>query len=210
MTATPGEHGLVSVLKQLHDDLDTAVFDAYGWPRDLTDEQIREKTVALNAERAEEERRGLIRWPRPAFQNPSGGKVTTQTAIAEVEKDANKEAATAAASWSKKMAEQVAEVQDLLDRITGAWTIASLSCYLRYARDRNAAGPDGCLPIRARTVGLFSSLESSRDASPSPREPGDRFAFGLARPTVNSRSRPSAIRSSESSVKFVFPCSSRA
>jgi len=28
------EHGLVSVLKQVHDDLAAAVFDAYGWPRD--------------------------------------------------------------------------------------------------------------------------------------------------------------------------------
>ncbi|MCA9011224.1 MAG: class I SAM-dependent DNA methyltransferase, partial [Planctomycetaceae bacterium] len=29
------EKGLVSVLKQIHDDLDAAVFDAYGWPHDL-------------------------------------------------------------------------------------------------------------------------------------------------------------------------------
>ena len=29
--------GLVSVLKQLHDDLDAAVFAAYGWPANLTD-----------------------------------------------------------------------------------------------------------------------------------------------------------------------------
>ena len=30
------EQGIVSVLKQLHDDLDAAVFDAYGWPHDIT------------------------------------------------------------------------------------------------------------------------------------------------------------------------------
>ena len=34
------EQGLVSVLKQLHDELDLAVFDAYGWPSTLTDEEI--------------------------------------------------------------------------------------------------------------------------------------------------------------------------
>jgi hypothetical protein len=34
------EQGLVSVLEQIHDDLDAAVFDAYGWPHDLGDEQI--------------------------------------------------------------------------------------------------------------------------------------------------------------------------
>lgn len=35
-----------------HRKLDTAVFDAYGWPHDLTDEQILERLLALNLERA--------------------------------------------------------------------------------------------------------------------------------------------------------------
>jgi hypothetical protein len=48
------EKGFVSVLKKIHDDLDKAVIDAYGWPHDLTDEQILEKLVALNSERADE------------------------------------------------------------------------------------------------------------------------------------------------------------
>ncbi|HYE21209.1 MAG TPA: DNA methyltransferase [Tepidisphaeraceae bacterium] len=70
--------GLVSVLGQLHDDLDAAVFDAYGWPADLTDEQILTKLVELNRTRADEEQRGLIRWLRPAFQNPAGGSSVQQ------------------------------------------------------------------------------------------------------------------------------------
>jgi len=65
------EDGLISVLLSLHDSLDAAVFDAYGWPQDLRDEQILEKLVVLNAERVEEERRGLVRWLRPEFQNPT-------------------------------------------------------------------------------------------------------------------------------------------
>lgn len=32
------EQGLVSVLKQIHDELDAAVFDVYGWPVTLSDE----------------------------------------------------------------------------------------------------------------------------------------------------------------------------
>ncbi|MEX1233126.1 MAG: hypothetical protein WEB58_22945 [Planctomycetaceae bacterium] len=44
----------MSVLQQIHDELDAAVFDAYGWPASLTDEEILERLVALNAERAEE------------------------------------------------------------------------------------------------------------------------------------------------------------
>lgn len=51
--------------------LDAAVIDAYGWPHDITDEQILENLVALNAERAEEERNGLIRWLRPEYQAPT-------------------------------------------------------------------------------------------------------------------------------------------
>ncbi len=66
------EQGQVSVLKQIHDDLDAAVFACYGWPVTLSDEEILERMVALNAERAAEEKRGLIRWLRPEYQNPGG------------------------------------------------------------------------------------------------------------------------------------------
>lgn len=66
------DDGLVSVLKKIHDDLDAAVFDAYGWPATLSDDEILERLVALNHERAAEEKRGLIRWLRPEFQNKGG------------------------------------------------------------------------------------------------------------------------------------------
>ena len=66
--------GLVSVLRQLHDDLDAAVFAAYGWPTTLTDAEILERVVALNAERTKEEASGLVRWLRPDYQNPKGAQ----------------------------------------------------------------------------------------------------------------------------------------
>lgn len=82
------EQGLVSVLKQLHDELDAAVFDAYGWPVTLTDEEILERLVPLNAERAAEEQRGLIRWLRPEFQNPATDKPIQKTiALPEPDED---------------------------------------------------------------------------------------------------------------------------
>ncbi|WP_442482736.1 hypothetical protein [Aeoliella sp. SH292] len=81
------EWGLVSVLRQIHDDLDAAVAEAYGWPVDLTGEEILERLVALNHERAEEEKRGIIRWLRPEYQNPEGvtqrGITTTDDDIAD-------------------------------------------------------------------------------------------------------------------------------
>ncbi len=65
------EQGLVSLLKQIHDELDAAVFQAYGWPPTLSEEEILERLVALNKERAAEEAQGLIRWLRPEYRAPS-------------------------------------------------------------------------------------------------------------------------------------------
>ena len=39
-------------LDNAHRKLDAAVFDAYGWPHDLSDEEILSKLLALNVERA--------------------------------------------------------------------------------------------------------------------------------------------------------------
>ncbi len=64
------DRGRVLILKDLHDQIDRATFDAYGWPHDLTDEQILERLVALNAERATEEAAGYVRWLRPDYQIP--------------------------------------------------------------------------------------------------------------------------------------------
>ncbi len=47
-------------LQNLHRDLDQAVFAAYGWPADLPDDELLERLLALNLDRAAEEDRGLI------------------------------------------------------------------------------------------------------------------------------------------------------
>lgn len=64
------QRGLVLILKELHEQIDAATAQAYGWPADLTDEQILERLVALNAERAREEAAGHVRWLRPDYQIP--------------------------------------------------------------------------------------------------------------------------------------------
>jgi len=66
---TIDDTGLVTILRSLHDELDDAVADAYGWPGDLPEEDILTRLVDLNAERAEEEKHG-IRWLRPEYQTP--------------------------------------------------------------------------------------------------------------------------------------------
>ncbi|MDZ4188573.1 MAG: type IIL restriction-modification enzyme MmeI, partial [Hydrogenophaga sp.] len=71
------EQGLVSVLQSLHDELDAAVLQAYGWSdlgavpwadeaaRAAWTETLLERLVALNAKRAAEEAAGTVRWLRP-------------------------------------------------------------------------------------------------------------------------------------------------
>jgi hypothetical protein len=50
-----------------HKKLDAAVAAAYGWPADLTDEQILERLLALNLERAaEEEKAAKVKKPKPS------------------------------------------------------------------------------------------------------------------------------------------------
>ncbi len=100
------EQGLVSVLKQIHDDLDAAVAAAYGWPVDLSDEEILQRLVDLNAERAAEEARGVVRWLRPEFQNPArSGAGATQKKLA-MEDDLAMEDGPAVAAVAVKVEKQ--------------------------------------------------------------------------------------------------------
>jgi len=75
------DRGLVSTLKSLHDDLDAAVSAAYGRPAGLTDAEILERLVALNAERAAEEARGVIHWLRPEYQAKGQQEIKTTESI---------------------------------------------------------------------------------------------------------------------------------
>lgn len=58
---TLNEQGLIGILKEIHDQLDVAVAEAYGWPANLGEQDILSRLVALNAERIEEEKEGKIR-----------------------------------------------------------------------------------------------------------------------------------------------------
>jgi len=129
--------GLVSVLRQLHDDLDAAVFAAYCWPPMLTDAEILEPLVALNAERAKEEASGFVRWLRPDCQNP-GGAQTQQTALAvevEPESKAGKPRAGKLA-WPKTLSERVKSVSTALATVKEPVTAPELA--KRFARARAA------------------------------------------------------------------------
>ncbi|HXE51683.1 MAG TPA: hypothetical protein VN541_01665, partial [Tepidisphaeraceae bacterium] len=121
------EQGLVSVLKQIHDDLDAAVAEAYGWPADLSDEEILRRLVALNAERAEEEKRGLVRWLRPEFQNPTGVAATQQTLALAPAGKPTKTKAPKKTAWPKTLADQARAVRTALQSRGQPATAAELA-----------------------------------------------------------------------------------
>ncbi|KAA9327621.1 hypothetical protein F0P96_16725 [Hymenobacter busanensis] len=64
------QQGLASVVLSLHQQLDAAVAEAYGWPHDLPEAELLQRLVRLNHERAREEQAGLVRYLRPAYQAP--------------------------------------------------------------------------------------------------------------------------------------------
>ena len=64
------EQGLVAVLRELHDELDATVLQAYGLQAGQTTDALLTHLVALNASRAAEEKNGHIRWAAPRPSKP--------------------------------------------------------------------------------------------------------------------------------------------
>lgn len=113
------EHGLVGVLKSLHDELDAAVLQAYGWA-DLTlptdTDTLLVRLVELNAKRTAEEAAGTVRWLRPEFQQQ-----VTQGEQAEIDTGADEEGAPETAHvpaskrpWPAGLPEQIKAVAEVL------------------------------------------------------------------------------------------------
>ena len=142
------EHGLVSVLRTLHDDLDAAVLDAYGWgdlraalaehapaaaeARAAAVETLLERLVALNAKRAAEEAAGTVRWLRPEFQRRQRGGEQTHIDAGEDDAATATAAPVAAAAsvvkrpWPAGLPEQIKAVADVLASAPAALALADL------------------------------------------------------------------------------------
>jgi len=148
------DKGLVSVLKQIHDDLDAAVLEAYGWtdlagaipPADILalggpdaealEQQLLTRLVALNHERAAEEKRGLIRWLRPDYQAP-GTASTQQTEIGLGEDEGTPDTAADSVilDWPTELPAQVAALRKLLPT-TGQDPETLAACFGRKNKKR--------------------------------------------------------------------------
>ena len=126
------EQGLVSVLRELHDQLDAAVADAYGLPVTASDDTILTHLCALNAQRAAEEKAGKIRWLRPEFQmrNAECGMRNEQTALglpAAPIPHSELRTPPSKAAWPKTLAAQVQAVEAALLAAPGPVTPATLA-----------------------------------------------------------------------------------
>jgi hypothetical protein len=104
--------GCVSLIRQYHDTIDAAVAEAYGWPANLPDEEILERLVALNKERAAEEAKGKVRWLRPDFQGPGYVAPAEQKSLALPEEPK----AAEVVPWPAALPEQVVAVSGIVER----------------------------------------------------------------------------------------------
>lgn len=135
------ETGLISVLKEIHDDIDRAVFEAYGWSdlapalvgkpgattpsphkkpeQEAAEAELLTRLVALNRERAAEEARGLVRWLRPDYQIPKLGKKVARPQGEQVEAELAVVDRADAPKWPSDAFEQIRIVRDVLARAPG-------------------------------------------------------------------------------------------
>ena len=149
------EAGLISVLKDIHDDIDRAVFEAYGWAdlipalvgkpgatmpsphktpeQEEAEEELLSRLVALNRKRAAEERRGTVHWLRPDYQIPKlGHKVRKPEEAVQVEADLVVPEVTAGKPvWPKDELDRIRIVRDMLGRAPAPLAPQALSAAFR-------------------------------------------------------------------------------
>lgn len=177
-------HGLVGVLKDLHDELDATVLQAYGWAdlsaTEADTPELLTRLVALNAKRAAEEKAGTVRWLRPAFQNPAAkpeapaaapqneelfeGEAEEQVATATSKKTSPKVSKTASADttaqpWPATLPDQVRAVAAVLSAATAPLALEALESHFK------GRGPwKKSLPRILETLEALGRAKQERDA----------------------------------------------
>jgi hypothetical protein len=153
------DDGLVLILKELHDRLDRAVAEAYGWPADLPDEETLARLVALNKERAAEEARGLVRWLRPEYQIPKFG--TPKEKAEQIEADLGGEIVTEKKpSFPADDIDQTAAVMTMLAASDGAASPTEIATRFKQGK-RVEKKVEAVLASLAR-MGVIATAKSGR------------------------------------------------
>jgi len=155
------DQGLVGILRDIHDRIDAEVAAAYGWPLDLSEDEILHGLVDLNRARAAEEAQGLIRWLRPEYQNRASQAPVALGKQSELDIAAAPDTG-AKEPWPKGVVEQLAAVRKTLV-ILGEATPDQVA--QQFMRGRKAS----VLPFLQGLagVGLARTLEDGRFAARS-------------------------------------------
>lgn len=159
------DQGLVGILKQLHDELDAAVAEAYGWPADLSEDEILHRLVALNAERAAEEAQGHVRWLRPEYQNPEGSLPAAAGAtgkLGELEVELVEEVArptTEQHPWPKELPAQVAVLKEVLDGLPAPASTEAIVAHFKGRPSSARLKQISALLVTLRTLGHAHHVE---------------------------------------------------
>jgi hypothetical protein len=162
----------------MHDDLDAAVLAAYGWARELTDEELLNNLVALNGERAAEERLSIIHWLRQDFQEQANRK-------GQVDQGAHShQTELLVLPWPKDLPRQVAAVRDWLCIVSTPATAADV------ANAHQNATEEAVLPalstLEALGMAISFPSERGREWKGLARATGERTVFN----TAQGSSRP--------------------
>lgn len=102
------------VLRDMHDQLDKLVAEAYGWPWPMRDEEILERLVALHDERVAEEAQGIVRWLRPEYQAPNEAARVMPADLALTTSAPSKSTASEIIEWPTQAIEQIAGIKRLV------------------------------------------------------------------------------------------------
>lgn len=115
---TVHELAACGMLRDMHDELDALVAEAYGWPWPLSTEEILERLVALHGVRVAEEAQGIVRWLRPEFQAPGAAAAAPAAELALEASTVAVATVSDVAPWPPQAIEQISALKRLVSTHT--------------------------------------------------------------------------------------------
>ncbi len=127
---TINQQGLASVVVSLHQQLDAAVAEAYGFLPNLPPSEILTRLVALNRARLAEEAAGTVRYLRPDYQNPAAGQLGLGL-VAETKPTTERDPLTTPTGepmpWPKELAGQMQVLREVVQQAGGSVSAAAVA-----------------------------------------------------------------------------------
>jgi hypothetical protein len=152
------EKGLVSVLAEIHDELDAAVAKAYGWRPGVPKEEILQRLVDLNEQRRAEEEEGFVRWLRPEYQAPE--EVATQSELElDIEVSAEGEVKQPL-PWPSELKQRAQALRQVVSQADRPLTVEQVASHFHRARRKDVRS----LLETLETLGIVEEAEEAYTA----------------------------------------------